>query len=67
MEKKFIVLAYLDYYPAGDNIRGMYDTWEEAEKRVQELNKTDSMDNVRWIEVGLGDRNIITDDDGREN
>lgn len=57
LEEKYIVVAYDTYYPSGGlgNIKGIYDTQEEADKKMAEINNPigSSCPTYDYVEIEL--------------
>lgn len=47
--KVYIVFAYDQYYPCGDNIRGIYTNEANAERLAQEIRESDNF--YDYVEV----------------
>lgn len=54
LEEKYIVVAYDQYYPSGGlaNIKGIYNTQEEADTKVKELENPKTL-TYDYVEIEL--------------
>lgn len=50
----YAVLAYNDYYPRGDNVKGMFDSYSKAEQFLDKFRKEkDYYDNYKIVDYVL--------------